>query len=279
MPLTSTFVEQPQPDSPMYPISSLYGYRVFDRASYLQAFGEQAPRFDPAKPVKSWFATDGKTHFTAFDSNKKQTVDVTLTAAEAASVNLLGAFTYPKYTPPSNVATFNFFGTSITINDPTRFVRQQDAEAIAKEVGGTVKEHAADNANSFPFTYANQDSKIYDVVLPSGKVLDCANLIAQRFQAGRGAPGKWSADFVKFTPDVQVTEPPPGAPPEIPIPIRALLPNEEIVSGLFGAVVARKDKKIVSPGGGSFTDEDRKTLQEVHAMLQGLITALRLGPQ
>src|ERR1035441_2465220 len=68
------------PNAPLYPISSLYLYQTWTRASYKEAFGVQPPPFDATKPVKEWFATDA-TDFTVFDSNSKTFVPLKLDAA------------------------------------------------------------------------------------------------------------------------------------------------------------------------------------------------------
>jgi hypothetical protein len=274
--LTSIAQNPPQPDVAQYPLSSLYPYPVYNRASYEQAFIEQPPRYDPAKPVKTWFATDA-TEFKVYNDLTRQVESLKLDAAAAASVNIPGLYRYPTYVPPTNTATFLFFSSPISLTDPTLFAREADADALAAALGGTVEEASAASPAPGPYSYQSSDSRIYNIRIgsvdhPAGQ------LLAQFYRLGIGHPGSWSTSGpLMFTPAQDFTNPQPDSPAGMPIPVRPLLANEKLlISPFAGVLVQRTDKQVASPEGGSFTDADRQALNDVHAMLQKVIAAMRI---
>lgn len=261
-----------QPNAPQYPIAALNLYRSFDRASYEAQFGVQPPRYDAAKPVKKWFATDAA-QFKVYNEDSKRIETLQLDAKSAAAVNLPGLYRYPEYVAPQNSATAQFLSSSITIADG--FVRLADAQALADSLGGTVEATAP--AFGGTFVYALPDSKLYNIRL-EGSSIAAATLLLTFYQRGVGHPGTWRTQgaIPVFTPSPDYDGPQANSPPGVRDPIRDLLPGETLQFGLMGMLVARADKVVVSPAGGSFTDADRKLLQDVHTMLGLLLGALKL---
>jgi hypothetical protein len=110
-------------DIGMFPINDLYLYPFFQtRDEYLQATGEEAPEWDPSRPVKGWFDPEARNsnkrtflydNVLMYDRNgmvladengKPQTEQLALLREEAARVNLLPRERMVDYGPGSKVA-------------------------------------------------------------------------------------------------------------------------------------------------------------------------------
>jgi hypothetical protein len=110
-------------DSSMYPISNLYVFPVFQtREEYFKATGEEAPAWDPYKPVKIWFDPAARTtrsrtvlydNVLLYDKNGQVLSDekgrplldqLALLREEAAQVNMLPSERMVDYGPGSKVA-------------------------------------------------------------------------------------------------------------------------------------------------------------------------------
>lgn len=270
--LVCTAVIPAQPGLPQYSPSALATYPNWTRAAFLAQFGVQAPPFDASKAVKLWFATDA-TAFNLYDSNSQKIGPITLSAADAAAVNLPGAYSYAQYVSPANVASFNFQTGPVFIT--AGFVSAADAAALAKATGGTVAEAVSPVGG--PYTYADPASKLYLIVI-GGKQWSASFLMSQWTAAGVGHSGKW--DFTGaplFTADPDYTSAQANTPPQLGFPVRDLLPTEQLRPGL-SATVARSDMQPPSsPDGGSFTDADRAMLMDAHSMLARLLAWNHVG--
>jgi hypothetical protein len=96
--LISEPVVRPQPDAASYALSELALFPEFTRASYRATFGIDAPPFNPARPVKTWFDSTADT--SQYDNVAVYRVlgsdaagqpalrQLVIPAAEAAAVNL-----------------------------------------------------------------------------------------------------------------------------------------------------------------------------------------------
>jgi hypothetical protein len=89
---------------------------------------------------------------------------------------------------------------------------------------------------------------------------------------GVGAPGKWQ---ITANGPVWVATPAPtglnDTRPPRPMPVRNLLPNEMLQSGLMGVSVIRTDlQQQQEAQAGQFTADDRATLQQIYKMLVNL---------
>ena len=260
--MNTTAQAKPQPDSPQYPVSALFLYTEYDRASWLAATGKQAPPFDPAKPLKTWCATDISGPYTGYNDRAKQFEQ--FTAPEPGVVNLPGAYEYPRYIAPTTTVKYNFFGTELFLGSGN-VCRKADAEFIAAELGGTVIE----DTSGWGYQYSDIDAKVYQIRVGQTDN-NAGHLAAIRFAQGYKRPGHWENDFKKFVPDQPPTDPAPGGPFLLPVPCRKLLPNERLVGMGLNAVIQRTDKQGTTPEGGSFSDADRHMLTEVHGWLQAL---------
>src|SRR5579871_1712074 len=106
----------PQPDQIASGVQELALFNSYTRDSYLAAFGEQAPAWDPSRLRKTWFDSTVDTSdpgnvavykIIGLDQTGAWGVrQLVIPAAEAATVNLPGAVTYPPYTvPPTQVSS------------------------------------------------------------------------------------------------------------------------------------------------------------------------------
>lgn len=110
-------------DSGMFPINDLYLYPFFQtRDEYFQATGQEAPDWDPSRPVKSWFDPEARNsnrrtflydNVLMYDRNGMvlsdekgipQVEQLALLREEAARVNILPRERMVDYGPGSKVA-------------------------------------------------------------------------------------------------------------------------------------------------------------------------------
>lgn len=275
--LISQPVIPPQPDSLAYGIQDLGLFSSYTRDSYLAAFGIQAPAWNPAWPAKSWFDSTVDTSNPANvalykvisrdgsgDWGYQQMV---LPAQQAAAVNLPGAITYPPYAVAPTQATRG--GAPV---NPQYLSLQSDAEALMAALGGTA---LMDEGVStvFPIVYPpNEPRRVWDFTV-NGQSCNAGSLLFLQNANGVGAPGHWN---LSETSPVWVPDPP--APtgvgdtrPPVNMPVRDLLPNEKLQTGLMGVSVVRTDlQQQVDQQAGQFTSDDRATLQQIFQIVSKL---------
>ncbi|MEQ1886220.1 MAG: hypothetical protein ABL967_14235 [Bryobacteraceae bacterium] len=270
----------PQPESARYSTDALALFKTYTRDSYFTEFGVQAPAWDPARPPKAWFDSSASANIS--QATKTYSIlgqqsdgtwtlqSMTLTAAEAAAVNLPGAVEYPQYRPASTRTTRA--GQSI---NPIYMVLEDDARAVMTEVGGTglFDEGALSrNAVSYPkASYPADEQRRIWAFQVNGQQYFAGLLLASKYGLGVGWPGRW--DFSRGYP-LWVSDPPPptgiaDSRPPVPAPVRTLLPSERLQAGPMGigVVVARLDLEEASAAGG-FTPADRAMLQKILEVLQ-----------
>jgi hypothetical protein len=187
-----------------------------------------------------------------------------LPAAEAASVNLPGAITYPPYAIAPTKATRGGSGINAEY-----LSLDSEANQLMAEIGGS---NLLDEGNSavFPVIYpADEPRRVWDIVF-KGQPLNVGLLLAAKYAKGVGAPGHWdtSGSDAVWVPDPPA---PTGAndnrPPR-PLPVRDLLPNEKIQIGLMGVGILRTD--LQRDASGAFTADDRATLQQIYQIVSKL---------
>jgi len=284
----------PQPESAVYTTDALALFKTYTRDSYLAEFGVQAPAWDPARAPKAWFdSTTSNSGTGASAANvsapsaplaytivgQDQTGNwslqtMTLPASEAATVNLPGAVIYPPYQLASTKATRS--GQSI---NPVYMVLLPDAQAVMAEVGGSgLFDDGATATN--PVTYpavnypADEPRRMWAFKV-NGQQYYAGLLLASKYGLGIGWPGHW--DFSHGSP-LWLADPPaptgaldPRSPVPVPVPVRALLPNERLQAGPMGigVLVARTDLPTLTAGIGGFTADDRSTLQKILEIVSG----------
>lgn len=235
-----------QPKTGRYGVSALYLFEQLDRDKYKARFGVQAPPFDPKRPAKCWLdssATVGRKdgsliEYTVFENNAF--TPLTLTAGEAATVNLTGRYEYAPYAPAATVAiTFNGVGIN-----PRALISAADAQAIVDELtaaGAHVLSIKADT--SIQTNWGTETRRQYEITFADGVVCDAAGLMAAKCIAGVGAPGHWVV--IPGSEPIWVVEAQDDggkAGAAVPVPVRQLLSNERLVIGWAGlASIERTD--------------------------------------
>jgi len=228
-----------QPDQPQYQISVLDLFPVYTtRAAYQQATGQQAPPFDPSQPLKEWAdpAPSGQPYL-VFDSTAVATGYVgqfTLPAAQAAQLNLPGAYNYTAYvSPPTDAMQYGPFGP-IGPASPDQVCLQTDAQEIANQLApffpGVTPVVAQENTGLYHYVYG-QDPRRQWAITFGNYIFVAQTLIEARNYHGVGSPGHWTWDgqgHLNWVYDQPVIAAPPNA-ATLPVPIRALLPNEKFL--------------------------------------------------
>lgn len=262
----------PQPDQEYYGVQELALFKTYTRESYRAAFGVEPPPYDPSRVIKSWFdstvdASDPGNVAVYKIVGRDQTGNwglrqMVLPASEAATVNLTGAAAYPPYVVPPTRATRG--GSGINAN---YLSLDTDARALMAEIGGT---SVVDEGNSvvFPVVYPpDEPRRAWDIMF-QGQPLNVGLLLLMKYAKGVGAPGHWNT---QNNDAIWVPAPPPptgldDARPPREIPVRDLLPNEKLQTGLMGVGVVRTDLQ----SSDQFTAADRATLRQIYQIVSKL---------
>jgi hypothetical protein len=227
-----------QPNQPQYQIAMLDLFPVYaTRAAYQQATGQQAPPFDATQPLKGWAdpAPTGQPYL-VFDSTALATgyvSQITLTPAQAAELNMPGVYNYPPYVaPPTDAVEVGPFGP-IGPASPDQMCMQADAQTIANQIAplypGQTISVVQENTGIFHYVYG-LDPRRQWYILIGNQAINAQALIEGQNGHGIGVPGDWvlTPAGLNWVYDTVITVAPATA-LTIPVPIRALLPNEVIV--------------------------------------------------
>ena len=267
----------PQPDLEVYGSDALALFQTFTRDSYRALFGVEASPWDPSRPTKTWFDstvdTSASGHVAAYkmvdrDANGTWSIlPFTMPAFEAANVNFPGAVVYHAYSIAPTSATRG--GSPI---NPLYLSFEADARSLMTTLAaaGLIDEGAT---AIFPVVYpAEEQRRMWAILLSASRPVNVGALLQTRNSKGLGAPGHW--DLSSGGP-VWVADPPPptgfdDTRPARPVPVRDLLPNEQLQPGAmgFGAEVLRIDLRLeAAKRSGAFTGADRKMLEDVYRIV------------
>jgi hypothetical protein len=266
---TSVPVVPAQPNRSNYPVEALALFQTFSRDSYLSTFGVQAAAWNPARAPKYWFdstvdASASSVSYVVFNPAAASFQTLTLTGAEAATVNLPGTLSYAPYVIAPTKA--NRAGAPIT---PQWLSLQADAMNLMAQLGGSgLMDVGAVGSN--PVLYPSDEPRRMWTFVLNGTPINAGLLLAMQNAAGVGAPGHWdlsspgNPSWVSTPPPTRADDPSTA----VPLPLRALLPNERLVPsplGLGSASVVRDDMGANGgvAGGDAFTAADRATLQKI----------------
>jgi hypothetical protein len=272
-----------QPKEARYPLSALQLFARLTRATYLQLFGAQAPPWDKSRPIKRWFDTsvlvdsqdpdNDIVTYEGWDERAKKMKRIALTVRDAATPNLPGVVSYPKYTAsPTPAVLVSPSGSNPVPAD--YLCTRAEAEAVGKAIGGgKVSEAGSFVAGPFRYEWNGETRRQY-VIEWRGERLDASTLLRLQHANGVGAPGRW--DLAGITPawisDVQDNgEQDPR--PEVLIPMRKLLGNERIDTTPFGSIVVRVDMSQDQPaaGTGVLTLEQDQRLRSIEMGVNRLL--------
>jgi hypothetical protein len=305
---TSLPVTPAQPNLPDYGFQALALFPTWTRASYLAAFGVQAPNWDATKPVKLWFDTSGNDSskyfmpqqlaasgtpaeqpLTVLDATTGQPRPLTL--AEAAAVNIPGLMTYPSY--------------GVTIGAPTDVIQQSTGASLSEEYlstfaqamqiaeawgvpvsfGGVVASIVdMDPGGQQAYTFPAGESRRQYGVMWQGLPQNVGMVLYQMNQQGVGHPGSWSLTG-SSTPTFVFAQPGPDGITSgvslvtIPVPVRPLLPTEYFEQVLGGSEIINTN--LLQPPSatgsvtvGDFTSADRATLASMQAQIAKIAAAM-----
>ena len=271
-------IAPPQPNQEYYSIQALAIFKTFSRDSYFAAFGVQAPPYDPSRLIKAWFDSAADVSapnnvavykIVAPDQSGNWGIrQMVMPASEAATVNLPGAIIYPSYVVAPTQATRG--GSPI---NPQYLSLEADARALIAQLGG---DSILDEGNSpvFPVIYPpNEPRRMWDIML-QGQPINVGALLAAQYANGVGAPGHWqtSGGGAQWISDPPAPTGLNDTRPPRPVPVRDLLPNEKLQTGLMGVGVVRTDlQQQANEATGQFTPDDRATLQQIYQMISKLI--------
>lgn len=257
--LTSLPIVQPQPNQEFYGVDLLNLFETYTRAQFEAAGGPLIP-FDPARPEQDWW-DDTYAAITPTQSVSYNAVvsgaggaaaigSFTQTAAQMATPNFKGLPNYPKWTPAPTRAVYNHAAPSTASPvDPKDLSTAEQAQALLAELGGTSIVDIGANSVTlpnigqivFPVSYPPDDSRrLFAVVLSSGKLFNVGQALAGKYAAGMGAPGSWVPDATHISGlSWQATAVPDGSASTasaLPVPCRALLANERLMTSLVGGL-------------------------------------------
>jgi hypothetical protein len=272
VPLASVPVIPAQPSLANYAVSALALFQTYTRDSYLATFGLQAPAWNPSWPAKYWFdstvdrTSAASVSYTVFDSGSASLQPLSLSAAEAATVNLPGAVSYPAYVIAPTVATRG--GPAV---DPRTLSLQADAAALMAQLGGSnLVDGGLTDTPLDPVVYpADELRRMWEFTL-GGVPLNAGLLLAAQNAKGIGAPGQWVLNAPGNPVWVPTVEPTgvDDTRPAVAMPLRNLLADEELVPsplGLGGATIVRTD--LGAAQGDGYTAADRALLQQIYNLL------------
>jgi hypothetical protein len=250
-----------QPNEAHYGLDKLCLFQTQSRETFRQLYGVEPEPWTKAKRTKRWADTsvlekssDPENDVAAydyFDTAEKKWKSFTLTVKEASEFNLPGAAIYPKYVvQPTLAVVTDGMNTSIPVN-PATLCYRQEAEAVMKEIGGTDLQEAQITGAPFAVVWGTELRRPW-VFNWRGSTLTAPGLLVSKYAMGVGAAGHWdlSASSPAWVAEQQETGE-KDTRPEVPVPMRHLLANERLETGMFGMTVARTDLTLNEPGPGT----------------------------
>ncbi len=280
----------PIPSEEVYGPASLQLFARHNRETFLATFGQQAPKWDKSRPIKRWFDTTlepgTKVTYSVFNDAKKGFQQLPMTAEEAALINLPGTVAYPKHVVAPTAARIVSASGAFPMN-ATLLSTQDEANNLAVVIMGSdgrVAESDAFAAGNFSIDWGTETRRAWVIFSASNPTVrySVAGLLKQQFANGVGSPGTWIFPFTAQVPPVWAPEAPGDAGeqdprPEVPIPVRSLLPNEAVKPNFLGTVyIYRTDKdnpftNTVNNSGGGLTEAQAKTLASISANVDVLL--------
>jgi len=275
--LVSPPVAAAQPNTEFYNIQDLALFKAYSRDSYRTMFGVEAAAYDPTRVLKSWFdstvdvSDPGNVavyRVVAQDQNGSGILrQMVMPAQEAAAVNLPGAIQYPPYVVAPTLATRG----GSTLN-AIYLSLETDAQVLMTQLGGTGLRQ--EELPSYPASYPNDEPRRQWYFLAQGQPVNVGALLLTRNAQGVGAPGHWdiSSPQPVWIPDSPAPTGENDTRPSRAMPVRELLPNEQLYTGMMGILgVVRTDlKKTADEASGVFTADDRAMLRSIYLAVSKL---------
>ena len=249
-----------KPNLPQYPVDTLNWFSQLTRDEYEKRYGMQPPLFDANQPPKLWFDTSPNAgNYTRLSINADMScsfIPMTMTPELAAKVNLPGAYRYPKYVAAATSAEFVLTaGDGSQVRQaipPGQLASFDQARTLAVELGGTTEEDPGwPSVGTFRIDWKTETRRMYNVQV-NGMVFNAGYLLEQKNANGIGAPGAWesSSDSLRWAPRAQITAPLDSSVKAVPVPVRVLDSDEEIVT-VFGNIPVVRRKGTLTATAGS----------------------------
>jgi hypothetical protein len=269
--LVSPPVVPAQLNTEFYNILDLALFKAYSRDSYLAAFGVEAAAYDPTRVRKSWFdstvdVSDPSNvavyRVVAQDQNGNGILrQMVMPAQEAATINLPGAIRYPPYVVAPTLATRG----GSTLN-AIYLSLESDAQELMTQLGGTGLQQ--EELPSYPASYPSDEPRRQWYFLAQGQPVNVGALLFTRNAQGVGAPGHWDVSSPQpvWVPDLPAPTGEDDTRPPRSMPVRDLLPNEQLYTGMMGILgVVRTDlKETADEASGVFTPDDRAMLRMIY---------------
>ncbi|MBZ5673284.1 MAG: hypothetical protein LAP61_03475 [Acidobacteriia bacterium] len=266
-----------QPSTEFYNIQDLVLFKAYSRDSYRAAFGVEAPAYDPARVLKTWFDSTvdvSNPGDVAVYRIVAQTKDgngilqqMVMPAQEAATVNLPGAVQYAPYMVTPTLAT-----RGGSVMNPIYLSLESDARALMTELGGANLQQ--EDLPSFPASYPSNEPRRAWYFLMQGQSINVGALLLMSNAKGVGAPGHWdiSSPQPLWVPDPPAPTGEDDTRPPRAMPVRDLMPNEQLYTGMMGILgVVRTDlQKTADEASGQFTPDDRAMLRSIYLAVSKL---------
>ena len=266
-----------QPGTEFFSLQDLALFKTYTRESYRAAFGQEAAAYSPARLRKSWFDStvdvSDPSNLAVYriatqDQSGNGTLrQIVMPAQEAATVNLPGLVSYPPYVVAPTLATR---GGSIL--NPIYLSLESDAQALMQALGGANLQQ--EELPSFPATYPADEPRRAWYFIVQGQTANAGALLLTRNAQGTGAPGQWdvSTSLPVWVPDAQALTGADDTRPPREMPVRNLLPNEQLYTGMLGIPgVRRVDLQLTSDeASGKFMPDDRAMLRMIYQAVSKL---------
>lgn len=287
----STLEAKAQPDAISYGPDALELTARYSRATYKQAKGVQAPPFSGSLPIKRWSVesdkplTLGHWEFPAPNSNQQPIyVSKSYSITELKAVNLPGTFDYPKWNPPpSGAYTLEGpFSSRVALN-PEALATEAQAQALKVELtsAGWKVDGIEENeyGGIYKIFYDSSESRRLLNITVNGVPRNVGLMLREKYTAGIGAPGAWSAPSDGANPIWRSNVPQSSefGIGEEAIPQRPLMPNEAWAADLFsGWKIMRTDKQPKADTGSAPADsvEVLNKLQNIEAGISQILSVL-----
>ena len=222
--------------------------------------------YEDTREVKSWVdpnpGTGPTVTYQVLDPNAN-IISLTLSIAEASTLNLPGHPDYPPYAPAKSAAVFALSNLPI----PFGVSNLSDAQALVTTFGLTdaaifdeMSSFASEGAITWP---VDDPRRAWGITFSSGAVEEVARLLEEQNANGVGAPGEWVKDAVgnwnwqsELASDTATTA-------IMAVPIVPLTADEQIVVGPFGPEIVVNDPAPTPSGGGTFDAATDPTIQSI----------------
>jgi len=262
-----------QPNQLTYPFAPSLNLFPVDTAGTPGAFD------DPTQPRQRWHdpAAAGvppmqELTYKVWDQNTGKEVSFLRTAEQASAPNIPGV--YPAYVVTPTPATYTldaFIGMGPYPLSPTDLILPADANRLAAELGGTVADATPVGTT---VTYGTEKRQWLQINVPGVLLAIRAELLmVNRSQWGMWAPVTIGKDLNGMPSFTQTKE---SGLPDVQVPQRDLLSNEEVVSvdvvGINYFQIQRTDMTPPTPVGvDGFTPADRTIIGNVDSKLNAIV--------